>query len=682
MLNKLTTEARNPDSQRIDELSPIEIVRLMNAEDARVAAAVACEAESIAQAVAVIAERIRSGGRLIYIGAGTSGRLGVLDAAECPPTFSTPPELVVGLIAGGHSALTRAVEGAEDRPEKAVTDLQTIGLAAADVLVGIATSGRTPYVIGGLRYARGIGAFTIGFSCNDDSELAGECDLVITPVVGPEVISGSTRLKAGTATKMVLNMLTTGAMVRLGKTYGNLMVDLRATNSKLLARSKRIVAELTGLSESEAEDQLQRCGGELKTAVVAQCRAVPPDVARRMLESVGGHLRAALQPTQVIEISAWFKKVSGTVVRSTLRAVPATVPDTFLNHAEISLTPVQSPRVGREGSGDDHARGNRVELHSMTYVLGVDGGGTKTVAWLGRAAANGGVEVIGRGSAGPSNPRSVGLDQALASIDAAVVAAFVAAGVERRPVRSACLAVAGAGRDAERRALSDWAGAAGLAERIAVVHDAEPLLASSPRPGVGVALVAGTGSFAFARNERGETARVGGWGYLFGDEGSGYAIGVAALRAAARSTDGRGPHTALVDALLKHLGLATPQELVAAVYERAPDRGRVASLAPLVSSVADTGDAVADAILSTAAHDLAGHVATLVATLRFDTASFPLVLSGGLLIQGHSVRQRVLSAIATSGLTAEIVQVPEPVHGALLLAANNLEDSPICDTAR
>jgi N-acetylmuramic acid 6-phosphate etherase len=649
MLNKLTTEARNPDSQHIDELSPIEIVRLMNAEDARVAAAVACEVESIARAVDVIAERIRSGGRLIYIGAGTSGRLGVLDAAECPPTFSTPPELVVGLIAGGYSALTRAIEGAEDRPETAVTDLQAIGLAASDVLVGIATSGRTPYVIGGLRHARGIGAFTIGFSCNDDSELASECDLVITPVVGPEVISGSTRLKAGTATKMVLNMLTTGAMVRLGKTYGNLMVDLRATNSKLLARSKRIVAELTGLSESEAEAQLQRCGGELKTAVVAQCRAVPPDVARRTLESAGGHLRAALQPTHAIE---------------------------------ISLTPVQSPRVGREGGGDDHARGNRVAPHSMTYVLGVDGGGTKTVAWLGRAAANGGVEVIGRGSAGPSNPRSVGLDQALASIDAAVVAAFVAAGLERRPVRSACLAVAGAGRDAERRALSGWAGAAGLAERIAVVHDAEPLLASSPRPGVGVALVAGTGSFAFARNERGETARVGGWGCLFGDEGSGYAIGVAALRAAARSTDGRGPHTALVDALLKHLGLATPQELVAAVYERASDRGRVASLAPLVLSVADTGDAVADAILTTAAHDLAGHVAPLVATLRFDTASFPLVLSGGLLIQGHSVRQRVLSAIATSGLTAEIVQVPEPVHGALLLAANKLEDSPICGPAR
>src|SRR5687768_11135511 len=201
----IPTEARNPASEQIDSLSPLEIVRLMNAEDAGVAAAVGREAEAIARAIEVIAERLRAGGRLIYIGAGTSGRLGVLDAAECPPTFSTPPELVVGLIAGGDGALRRAVEGAEDRPESAVEDLRRIGLQAKDVLVGIASSGRTPYVIGGLNYARQVGAFAIGFTCNDGSALAGASDLMITPVVGPEVISGSTRLKAGTATKMVLN---------------------------------------------------------------------------------------------------------------------------------------------------------------------------------------------------------------------------------------------------------------------------------------------------------------------------------------------------------------------------------------------------------------------------------------------------------------------------------------------
>jgi N-acetylmuramic acid 6-phosphate etherase len=272
-------------------------VRLMNAEDARVAEAVGREAEPIARAVEIIADRVRSGGRLIYIGAGTSGRLGVLDASECPPTFSTPPEMVVGVIAGGYGALTRAVEGAEDHPEAAVEDLKRINLSAVDVLAGIATSGRTPYVIGGLEYARQIGSYAIGLACNDGSALGGAADLMITPVVGPEVISGSTRLKAGTATKLVLNTLTTGAMVLLGKTYGNLMVDLKATNSKLVIRTRRIVAELTGLSEAEAEKQLARCGGELKTAVVAQRHGISADEARRRLAAAGGQLRKALEPS-------------------------------------------------------------------------------------------------------------------------------------------------------------------------------------------------------------------------------------------------------------------------------------------------------------------------------------------------------------------------------------------------
>jgi N-acetylmuramic acid 6-phosphate etherase len=290
----LTTEARNRASESLDSMTAIEIVRLMNAEDARVAEAIARESRAIAQAIEVIAERLRAGGRLIYIGAGTSGRLGVLDASECPPTFSTPPELVVGLIAGGDTAIRRAVEGAEDHPEYAASDLQKVVLSEKDVVVGIATSGRTPYVIGGLRHARSIGAYTIGLSCNDKSALAGASDLMITPVVGPEVVTGSTRLKAGTATKMVLNMLSTGAMVLLGKTYGNLMVDLKATNQKLLIRTRRIVATLTGVTEGEAEELLARCGGELKTAIVAYRRNVAADAARTLLDQAGGHLRRAL----------------------------------------------------------------------------------------------------------------------------------------------------------------------------------------------------------------------------------------------------------------------------------------------------------------------------------------------------------------------------------------------------
>lgn len=294
-MSGMTTEATNPASETIDTLSPIEFVRLMNGEDALVAQAVGREAAAIAQAVRVIADRIRNGGRLIYIGAGTSGRLGVLDASECPPTFSTPPELVVGLIAGGDSALRKSAEGIEDHPEIAVEDLDRVALNSADVLVGIATSGRTPYVIGAVQHAREIGAFAIGLACNKDSALAQAADLMITPVVGPEIISGSTRMKAGTATKMVLNMLTTGTMVQLGKTYGNLMVDLRATNSKLIARSRRILASLTSVTESVAEQRLATCNGELKTAVVMIQRKVSPSSARQLLAESGGQLRLALE---------------------------------------------------------------------------------------------------------------------------------------------------------------------------------------------------------------------------------------------------------------------------------------------------------------------------------------------------------------------------------------------------
>ena len=295
MFDHLTTEARNPASDDLDGLSAIEIVQLINSEDAKVAAAVAEQSEAIARAIDAIAERLARGGRLIYIGAGTSGRLGVLDAVECPPTFNTHPSQVVGVIAGGYAALTSAVEGAEDRHELAVDDLKKVRLTDGDVLVGIATSGRTPYVLGGLEYAQSIGAFTVGVSCNRDSELSTCCDISITVVVGPEVVSGSTRLKAGTATKMVLNMLSTGAMVRLGKTYRNLMVDLRATNTKLADRARRIVREITKLSPAESEKLLLECGGEVKTAIVRHDRGVSATEARQLLSASHGHLRKALE---------------------------------------------------------------------------------------------------------------------------------------------------------------------------------------------------------------------------------------------------------------------------------------------------------------------------------------------------------------------------------------------------
>lgn len=293
-LDHLTTEARNPASEGLDGLSSVEIVRVMNAEDARVTEAVGREAEAIARVIDVVTDRIKKGGRLVYTGAGTSGRLGVLDAAECPPTFNTDPSMVVGIIAGGRTALTTAVEGAEDSPELGAQDVAAINLGPSDVLVGIATSGRTPYVVGALKYAKSVGAYTVALSCNAAAEIIPMVDTAITPVVGPEVLSGSTRLKAGTATKLVLNTITTGTMVRLGKTFGNLMVDLRPTNSKLHSRAVRIVKMATGLDMDQAHAVLTACDGEVKLAIVAQLAGVEPDEARQRLAQSCGHVGRAI----------------------------------------------------------------------------------------------------------------------------------------------------------------------------------------------------------------------------------------------------------------------------------------------------------------------------------------------------------------------------------------------------
>ena len=293
-MDYLTTEQNNPDSVAIDQMDPVEIARLMNREDHKVIVAVEKVLPAIAQAIDLVTKRVEMGGRLIYIGAGTSGRLGVLDASECPPTFNTPPSLVVGLIAGGHKALTTAIEGAEDNSQAGAEDLRGVELNPTDVVCGIASSGRTPYVLGALAYARTIQAATIGVTCNQASELTAVCDVLVAPIVGPEILSGSTRLKAGTATKIVLNMISTGTMVRIGKTYGNWMVDLRATNVKLKDRSIRIVSGITGLGRNEAELLLATCDGEVKTAIVSHTLGISKQAAQKRLVESAGRLRNAL----------------------------------------------------------------------------------------------------------------------------------------------------------------------------------------------------------------------------------------------------------------------------------------------------------------------------------------------------------------------------------------------------
>ncbi|MDB4913791.1 MAG: N-acetylmuramic acid 6-phosphate etherase [Gemmatimonadetes bacterium] len=295
ILDPRITERRNPRTQQIDLAEPIGIVDLMIAEDRTISDAVATQREHIAAAITAAEETFRSGGRLFYVGAGTSGRLGVLDASECPPTFGTPPEMVQGIIAGGLAALTQAQEGAEDNLDQAEIDLKARGVRGNDMIVGIAASGTTPYVRCALEYGRALGARTVIVACSPPPARTLEVvDIPIVAITGPEVVTGSTRLKAGTATKLILNMITTGAMIRMGKTFGNLMIDLRATNVKLVDRSERIVAEVCAISREDAHEMLARADGSVKLAIVMHSLGVDKDEAARRLDAEGGAVRRVI----------------------------------------------------------------------------------------------------------------------------------------------------------------------------------------------------------------------------------------------------------------------------------------------------------------------------------------------------------------------------------------------------
>ena len=294
MFEHLLTEQRNPASASIDGLTTEEMLHIINTEDRKVADAVRLEIAAIARAVDRIVEAFQRGGRLFYVGAGTSGRLGVLDAAECPPTFSVPPEMVQGIIAGGEPALSRATEVSEDDPAVGARDLLVRGFTASDVLVGIAASGRTPYVLGAVAAARKTGAITIGISCTLGSELARAVDVAITPLTGPEVVTGSTRMKAATAQKLVLNMLTTGAFIRLGYVYGNLMVNVQPRNTKLLDRARRIVAHAVGVSAERAAELLSAAGDSVRVAIIMGKTGLARHDAELRLAETGGRISQAL----------------------------------------------------------------------------------------------------------------------------------------------------------------------------------------------------------------------------------------------------------------------------------------------------------------------------------------------------------------------------------------------------
>ncbi|WP_134702586.1 N-acetylmuramic acid 6-phosphate etherase [Ammoniphilus sp. YIM 78166] len=294
-LKELLTEWRNPDTENLDTLPTLDILKKLNLEDQKAALAVEKELDTVAQAVDLVVQAFEQGGRLFYFGAGTSGRLGMLDAAECPPTFGTDPSLVQGVIAGGLSALVEAIEGAEDEPDLGREDVDKVGVKAEDVVVGIAASGRTPYVMGAMEEAKRRGAKTIALSCNPDSEMSKVADVAIAPVVGPEAVTGSTRLKAGTAQKMVLNMLTTASMVRMGKVYGNLMVNVQATNEKLRERVKKIIMDATECTWEEAEKLAEQAEGDARVGILMKLKGISSGEARAQLNRVGGRIRQALE---------------------------------------------------------------------------------------------------------------------------------------------------------------------------------------------------------------------------------------------------------------------------------------------------------------------------------------------------------------------------------------------------
>jgi N-acetylmuramic acid 6-phosphate etherase len=635
-------------------MSSLEIVQLMNREDLLGVHSVSVELPKIARAIDGIVERFRRGGRLIYLGAGTSGRLGVLDASECPPTFSTDPAMVRGLIAGGEKALTSAVEGAEDHPEFAIRDLQAIQLSEADTLVGIATSGRTPYVIGGLKFARELGAFTMGLSCVRESELEAVCELHLNPLSGPEVLTGSTRLKAGTVTKLILNMLTTGAMIRLGKTLGNLMVDLRATNIKLKARTARILRHFSGLDSASADRVLEHCNGELKTALVSQMLNVAPEVAREKLRQANGQIHVLLpNPSHGIE---------------QVRGVSTLLDPEGVVQPQRGVDLRSTPRETQDATATTVTRAEESKPEYPDLFLGIDGGGTKTQVLLGKKVASG-WEILGRGQAGPSNIHGVGFETATNHLRDGIETAFRQAGLRMGRVDSICFGLAGAGREEDRNRIQVWAEKIGFAQRVRVVGDVELILGNHS----GIALVCGTGSIVWGRNTEGQTARAGGWGPLLGDETSGYGLVLQAIRAVLRSHENRGPETILKSKLLTAFGVDSPPKLISLIHGGEWDRTRIATVASTILDANEEGDPVAMKLIGELQAELIESVLSVREQLKL-SGTCSLFLTGGLILNSACLRNGFIRRLQERG-AFEVHLVHEPARGALELASVRLDSS-------
>ena len=607
-LGKLTTERRNPRSVGIDLLDAMGIARLMNAEDATIAPIVAEQAEKIGTIVEAIVERMKRGGRLIYAGAGTSGRLGVIDAAECPPTFHAPHGQVVGLIAGGPGALLKAVEGAEDSPEWGARDLANLGIDSRDSFIAIAASGRTPYCIGALAEAKKVGAFTAVVVCVKNSEMSRHAEHSIEVETGPEILTGSTRLRAGTATKLVLNTISTAVMIGLGKTHGDLLVDLRASNEKLRQRAIRIVSQVTNTSIEDAKEQLMKLGGEVKPAIVASLLQMGPNEARERLRSSGGRIIDAL------------------------------------GFREKTTAPPEPRKVW----------------------VGIDGGGTGLKIRFGLCHPDGTILETDTISGPPVLPASHGVDGVIFEWKRRILGFLSGKAIPLVAVKAIVAGTSGAGTPEICRTLEELLGAEFPGAKTAVMADVELIALAGGDPRA-ISLIAGTGSICWWEPYPGVRHRAGGWGPFVGDEGSGIWIVDQALRAICAAEDGRENPTNLKEEFLRNLGLHQVRELLP--WREHSPRKQVASLAKIVLETASTSDFASKDICVRGAGHLVNLVRSVLAREPEKMqSSRPQVFLAGGMFSNEGYFALVKEGLKSAYPEMQITRVEEPVSGAFLKA--------------
>ncbi|PVU98056.1 hypothetical protein BB559_001805 [Furculomyces boomerangus] len=617
VLDSLKTESRNPNTMNIDTMSTIDMVKVINNEDKTVAYTVEGILDSIALAVDGITERLSRGGRLLYFGAGTSGRLGVLDASECPPTYSTDPNLVVGVMAGGDIAIRHAQENIEDSVEIGRNDCKENNVTEKDVVVGIAASGRTPYVIGAVEYGREVGALTIGVSTNAKSTLNDCVDIILAAEVGPEVVTGSTRMKSGTAQKLILNLLSTGAMIKLGKTYSNLMVDFRPTNEKLRLRAPKIVCEVTGVTPDEARETLSRCNGETKIAILMVMTGLDAEAARELLNENGNVLAKAIK-----------------------------------SHKQTSS---KSPSP------------EETEKKIPVYAV-ADGGGTKTLVLIVDEQGN----EVGQQTMASTNISSAPFDVVVSRLENGLVKAMQ--GRTDLYVKKLWCGLAGIGdpkKGEELRKRLEH-----LAPEVLVTPDINLISSALPKSTpecLLVCVIAGTGSAVLAQHPDGTMEICGGWGPVLGDQGSGFSIGTRALKAVSAAIENAGPQTMLVDEISKKWGVKTRIEFIRYIQSIPLDKQRLETAA-LTSIVFDCAynhnDKVALEIATSECITLSNFVVSVVKRNNANAAN--IAVTGSVIVKSDPYRKLFLENIESQGVKVNILR---PVSVPAVEAAEYLAKS-------